>query len=102
ITYASIIDTRKPECKFDITGIPICTPHCMITVYVNHTPKKTEEFIYFGANCVEYNSVTGSSNIKIEITILYDSQSEIFLDEYEKSMGENEEQKDKEQSKKRK
>lgn len=40
ITYASIIDTGKPECEFDITGIPICTPHCMITVYVNRTSKK--------------------------------------------------------------
>lgn len=41
-------------------------------------PKKTEEFIHFGADCVEYNSVTGSSNIKIEMTILYDSQSVRF------------------------
>ncbi|CAG8828395.1 15633_t:CDS:2, partial [Gigaspora margarita] len=59
ITYASIIDTGKPECEFDITGIPICTPYCMIIVYVNRTPKKTEEFIHFGAD------YTSGINIKI-------------------------------------
>lgn len=40
IAYASIIDTGKPEHEFDITGVLICTPHCMITVCVNCTPKK--------------------------------------------------------------
>ncbi|CAG8645646.1 919_t:CDS:2 [Gigaspora margarita] len=78
ITYASIIDTGKPEYEFDITGIPLCKTYCMITVCVNHTPKKTEEFIHFGADCIEYNSVTRSSNIKIKITILYNSQSVRF------------------------
>ncbi|CAG8843889.1 2800_t:CDS:2, partial [Gigaspora margarita] len=63
ITYASIINTGKPECKFDITGIPIYTPHCIITVYVNHTPKKTEEFIHFGADC--------ASGINIKISNIY-------------------------------
>ncbi|CAG8674291.1 13412_t:CDS:2, partial [Gigaspora margarita] len=75
IAYASIIDTGKPEHEFDISSIPICISYCMITVCINRTPKKTEEFIHFGADCVKYNSVTRSSNIKIEITILYDSQS---------------------------
>ncbi|CAG8853388.1 14640_t:CDS:1, partial [Gigaspora margarita] len=74
ITYASIIDTKKPEYKFDIISVFIWTPHCIITVFVNYTSKKTEEFIHFEADCIEYNLVTKSSNIKIEITILYDFQ----------------------------
>ncbi|CAG8751819.1 8049_t:CDS:2, partial [Gigaspora margarita] len=78
IAYASIIDTGKSKCEFDITGIPICTPYCMITVCINRTPKITEEFIHLRADCIEYNSVTGSSNIKMEITILYESQSVRF------------------------
>ncbi|CAG8572203.1 18329_t:CDS:2 [Gigaspora margarita] len=39
-----------PNRQFDITGIPICTPHCMITVCINRTSKKTEEFMHFGAD----------------------------------------------------
>ncbi|CAG8803505.1 16335_t:CDS:1, partial [Racocetra fulgida] len=74
IAYARIINTRKPKLDFDITNVPIYTPHCMITVCVNHNLKKTEEFFHFGADCVEYNLVTRTSNNKIEITILYNSQ----------------------------
>ncbi|CAG8474837.1 6201_t:CDS:2 [Dentiscutata erythropus] len=38
----------------------------------------SEEFIHFGVECVEYDSVTGTSIVKIEIIILYNSQSMRF------------------------
>ncbi|CAG8490783.1 14188_t:CDS:2, partial [Cetraspora pellucida] len=78
IAYASIIDTGKPDREFDITGVPICTPHCMISVSVNRNPKKTKEFIHFKVECVAYNSVTGSANIKMKMIALYALQSVRF------------------------
>ncbi|CAG8801969.1 26476_t:CDS:1, partial [Gigaspora margarita] len=76
--YASIIDTRKPEREFDMTGIPVCNPHLMVSANVNHSPKKTKEFIHFRVKSSEYNAVTGSSNIKMEMIVLYASQSVRF------------------------
>ncbi|CAG8842754.1 3650_t:CDS:1, partial [Racocetra persica] len=64
--------------EFDLTGVPICIPHCMVFVLVNRNLKQTKEFIHFGVETIEYNAVTGSSNIKMEIIILYPSQSTRF------------------------
>ncbi|CAG8755063.1 19019_t:CDS:2, partial [Cetraspora pellucida] len=41
-------------------------------------PKRTKDFIYFRAESIEYNSITGSFNTKIEMIILYPSQSVKF------------------------
>ncbi|RIB20611.1 hypothetical protein C2G38_1177765 [Gigaspora rosea] len=78
VAYASIIDAGKPECEFDMTGVPVCDPHLMVSANVNRSPKKTEEFIHFGVESSEYNAVTGSSNIKMEMIVLYTSQSVRF------------------------
>ncbi|CAG8803121.1 29084_t:CDS:2, partial [Gigaspora margarita] len=78
VAYASIIDAGKPEREFDMIGIPVCDTHLMVSANVNRNPKKTEEFIHFGVECTEYNAITGSSNIKIEIIVLYASQSVRF------------------------
>ncbi|CAG8817972.1 16745_t:CDS:1, partial [Racocetra persica] len=51
VTYASIVGTGKPEREFDLTNVPTCIPHCMISVGINRIPKTTEEFIHFGAEC---------------------------------------------------
>ncbi|CAG8838904.1 24242_t:CDS:1, partial [Gigaspora margarita] len=77
ISYASIIN-NNPNREFNLTEVPICIPHCMISVVVNRNPKRTEDFIHFGAECTEYNSVMGSSNIKMDMTILYPIQSTRF------------------------
>ncbi|CAG8758845.1 10123_t:CDS:1 [Dentiscutata erythropus] len=87
VASASIVDNQNPNREFDLTSVPICVPHCMISVVVNHNAKQTEEFIYFGVECVEYNSVTGSSNVKIEMTVLYPVQSKRF--KYLGSLGSN-------------
>ncbi|CAG8817568.1 24911_t:CDS:2, partial [Gigaspora margarita] len=49
IAYASIIDARKPECEFDMK-----------------------------VSLLEYNAITGSSNIKMEMIVLYIFQSVRF------------------------
>ncbi|CAG8500839.1 13563_t:CDS:2 [Dentiscutata heterogama] len=49
-----------------------------VFVLVNCNPKQTKEFIHFGVETVEYNAVTGSSNIKMEMIILYLSQTTRF------------------------
>src|SRR5260364_25360 len=54
ISYASIVDSN-PNREFDLTGVPVCIPHCMISVVVSRSPKRTEDFIHFGAECTEYN-----------------------------------------------
>lgn len=46
----------------------------MFYVGINRKLMETEDFIHFSAECTEYNSVTGSNNIKMEMTILYPSQ----------------------------
>ncbi|CAG8822965.1 36201_t:CDS:2, partial [Gigaspora margarita] len=58
--------------------IPVCDPHLMVFANINCSPKKTEEFIHFGVESSEYNAITGSSNIKIEMIVLYASQSVRF------------------------
>ncbi|CAG8751911.1 14842_t:CDS:1, partial [Dentiscutata heterogama] len=78
VAFASTIDTGKPECEFNIHDVPVCDPHGMFYVSVNRIPKDKEDFIYFDAECTKYNSVTGSSNIKMDMTILYPSKSTRF------------------------
>ncbi|CAG8715454.1 7038_t:CDS:2, partial [Cetraspora pellucida] len=74
VAYASTIDNENPNREFDFTSVPICIPHCMFSVLVNHNPKITEKFIHFGVKSVEYNSITGSSNVKMKIIVFYSSQ----------------------------
>ncbi|CAG8805756.1 2406_t:CDS:1, partial [Racocetra persica] len=78
ITYASIIDNKNPNREFDMRDVPICIPHCMFSVIVNRNPKDVEEFIHFGVESTEYNAVTGTSNVKMQMTVLYSSQSSRF------------------------
>ncbi|CAG8613917.1 21369_t:CDS:1 [Racocetra persica] len=77
IAYSSIIG-KNPNYGFDMTAIPICIPHCIYSVIVNREPKEVKEFIHFGAETVEYNSVTGKPDVKIDLTIIYPSQSSRF------------------------
>ncbi|RIB21051.1 hypothetical protein C2G38_2177659 [Gigaspora rosea] len=70
VTYASIID-NNPSHEFDTTNIPPCIPHCMFSVVVNRKPKELREFIHFGVECTEYNSVTSNSSVNMQITVLY-------------------------------
>ncbi|CAG8738675.1 3312_t:CDS:1, partial [Racocetra fulgida] len=78
VAYANIIDNGRPKWEFNITSIPICNPHCIISVSVNRSPKRTKDFIHFGAESIEYNSVTGLFNIKMEMIVLYSSKSVKF------------------------
>ncbi|CAG8626673.1 29586_t:CDS:1 [Gigaspora margarita] len=78
VAYASIINSGNPGRKFNTNNFPICDPHRMFYVGINQKLMETEDFIHFSAECTEYNSVTGSNNIKIEMTILYPSQSVRF------------------------
>ncbi|CAG8695164.1 16880_t:CDS:1 [Dentiscutata heterogama] len=61
-----------------MTSVPVCDPHLMISTNINRNPKKIKEFIHSGVECVEYNGVTGSTNIKIEMIVLYSLQSVRF------------------------
>ncbi|CAG8766368.1 14248_t:CDS:1, partial [Racocetra persica] len=78
IAYASIVDNKNSNREFDATDLPECISHCVYSVTINREPKKIEEFIHFGAEAVEYNSVTTKPNIKIDMTIVYPLQSPKF------------------------
>ncbi|CAG8646672.1 21810_t:CDS:2 [Gigaspora margarita] len=78
ISYASITNNENPNREFDISDIPVCIPHCMISVTVNRKPKEIGDYIHFGVESVEYNSVTGSSAVKMQMTVLYSSQATRF------------------------
>ncbi|CAG8810936.1 23106_t:CDS:1, partial [Dentiscutata erythropus] len=58
IAYSSIVDSNNPNREFDATALPVCIPHCMYSVVVNREPKEVTDFIHFGAETIEYNSVT--------------------------------------------
>ncbi|CAG8567351.1 1504_t:CDS:2, partial [Racocetra fulgida] len=45
---------------------------------VTCTPKQLQEFIHFGIECTEYNSVTGTSNVNMQMTVLYHMESVRF------------------------
>ncbi|CAG8519118.1 6800_t:CDS:2 [Gigaspora margarita] len=74
ITYSSIIDSGNPNCEFDMSNIPITISHYMYFVTVNCDPKRVKEFVHFGIEMIEYNSVTSKSNaliLKYDPPILY-------------------------------
>ncbi|CAG8776413.1 26464_t:CDS:2, partial [Racocetra persica] len=75
ITYASIINSDNPNREFDVSDVPICIPHCMFSVTANRKPKEIENYIHFGVESVEYNSVTSTSAVKMQMTVLYSSQT---------------------------
>ncbi|RIB08502.1 hypothetical protein C2G38_2211483 [Gigaspora rosea] len=64
VSYTSVVNSENSNRKFDVSDVPECVPHCMISVTVNHKPKEVEDYIHFGVESVEYNSITGS-NIKL-------------------------------------
>ena len=71
VTYASIIDNENPNREFDTSDVPTCVPHCMFSMTVNRKPKELDEFIHFGVESVEYNPVTGTPDVKMQMTVLY-------------------------------
>ncbi|RIB10747.1 hypothetical protein C2G38_2205284 [Gigaspora rosea] len=50
----------------------------MYFVSIKHEPKNIGNFIHFGVETVQYNSVIGASNIKMDITIIYPLDSPRF------------------------
>ncbi|RIB10568.1 hypothetical protein C2G38_2105722, partial [Gigaspora rosea] len=78
IAYASVVDDKNPNREFDATDLPECVPHCVYLVTINRDPKRIEEFIHFGAEAVEYNSVTSKPDIKMDMTIVYPLNSPKF------------------------
>ncbi|CAG8509299.1 4049_t:CDS:2, partial [Dentiscutata heterogama] len=56
IAYSSIVDNENPNCEFDLSNVPITIPY------------KT----------IQYNSVTGNSDIKMNMTIIYSLNSSRF------------------------
>ncbi|CAG8533274.1 965_t:CDS:2, partial [Racocetra persica] len=78
VTYASTIDDENPNREFDTSNVPTCVPHCMFSVTVNRKPKELDEFIHFGVESVEYNPVTGTPDVKMQMTVLYSCHSTRF------------------------
>src|SRR5260363_207572 len=58
ISYASIINNENPNREFDVSDVPECVPHCMISVMVNRKLKEIEDYVHFVVESVEYNPVT--------------------------------------------
>ncbi|CAG8772942.1 14941_t:CDS:2, partial [Dentiscutata erythropus] len=52
--------------------------YASISTSVTRVSKKVESFIHFGVECLEYNLVTNTANIKMQVTVLYHSQSKRF------------------------
>ncbi|CAG8807776.1 35896_t:CDS:1, partial [Racocetra persica] len=71
IAYSSIVDNENPNHEFDLSNVPITIPHSMYFVTVTRQPKNVGDFIHFGAETIQYNSVTGNSDIKMDMTIIY-------------------------------
>ncbi|CAG8848808.1 8570_t:CDS:2, partial [Racocetra persica] len=65
VASANILDAGYSNHEFSIANIPLCIPHCMLSVFVTRTPQKVNDFIYFGKECLEYNAIT-RSNIKLD------------------------------------
>ncbi|CAG8823106.1 11893_t:CDS:1 [Gigaspora margarita] len=78
IAYSTIVNSDNPNREFNTSDVPISMPHCLYSVMVNHEPKKVANFIHFGVETVEYNSVTGKSDVKIDMTIIYPFESPRF------------------------
>ncbi|CAG8829199.1 40047_t:CDS:1, partial [Gigaspora margarita] len=87
IAYLSIIDSGNPDREFNTTNVPITILYCMYSVTVNREPKSVEEFVHFGVESIEYNSVTGNSNVKMDMIIIYPQQSPRF--KYLRNLGSN-------------
>ncbi|CAG8598469.1 17057_t:CDS:2 [Dentiscutata erythropus] len=90
IAYASIINTGKPEREFDITSIPICIPHLMISVNDTNVMDENEE---------EDQPKKRKRNVRTIKKEKCEEEKEIHSDKDTKAMDENEEE---DQSKKRK
>ncbi|CAG8851420.1 38077_t:CDS:2, partial [Gigaspora margarita] len=78
IAYSTIVNSDNPNREFNTSDVPISMPYCLYSVIVNHEPKKVANFIHFGVETVEYNSVTGKSDVKMDMTIIYPSESPRF------------------------
>ncbi|CAG8848898.1 20099_t:CDS:1, partial [Racocetra persica] len=73
VASANILDAGYSNHEFSIANIPSCILHCMLSAFVTHTPQKVNDFIHFGMECLEYNTITSTSNVKMKITVLYPS-----------------------------
>ncbi|CAG8539290.1 29380_t:CDS:2, partial [Racocetra persica] len=71
IAYSSIVDNKNINRELDMSNVPITIPHSMYFVTVNREPKNVENFIHFGVDTVQYNSVTSTPNVKMDMTIIY-------------------------------
>ncbi|RIB18337.1 hypothetical protein C2G38_2310624 [Gigaspora rosea] len=60
ISYASVINSENPNCEFDVSNVPECVPHCIFLVTANRKLKEIEDYVRFGVESVEYNTVTGN------------------------------------------
>lgn len=78
IAYSSIIGNKNPNHEFNTTALPVCIPHCMYSVIVSREAKEVSEFVHFGAETIEYNSITGKPDVKMDFTIIYPSKSPRF------------------------
>ncbi|CAG8551009.1 5146_t:CDS:2 [Dentiscutata erythropus] len=78
IAYSSIVDSNNPIREFDSTTLPVCLPHCIYSVVVNRDPKEVTDFIHFGAETIEYNSITSKPDVKMDLTVIYPSESSRF------------------------
>ncbi|CAG8571784.1 44928_t:CDS:2 [Gigaspora margarita] len=74
VLYASVVNNENPNHEFDVSDVPECILHCMISVMANCKPKEVEDYIYFGVESVKYNSVTSLSAVRMQMTVLYSSQ----------------------------
>lgn len=74
VSYASVINNENPNREFDVSDVPKCIPYCMISVTANQS-KKVEDYIHFEVESIEYNSVTSSSSVRMQMTVLYLSQA---------------------------
>ncbi|CAG8546514.1 44357_t:CDS:2 [Gigaspora margarita] len=75
IAYPTIINSDNPNHEFNTSDIPMSMLHCLYSVIANREPKKVANFIHFGVEIVEYNSITSKSNVKMDMTIIYPSES---------------------------
>ncbi|RIB11777.1 hypothetical protein C2G38_2102729 [Gigaspora rosea] len=78
VAYSSIVDSGNPNWEFDMSDVPVTIPYCTYFVTVNHAPKNVGELIHFGVETVQYNPVTGNSEVKMDITVIYPHQSVRF------------------------
>ncbi|CAG8814509.1 46270_t:CDS:2 [Gigaspora margarita] len=88
ISYVTITNNKNPNYEFDISNNSVCVLHCMISVTVNHKPKEIEDHIHFRVESIEYNCITGSSAVKMQMTALYSSQATRFQ-KYLDTLGSN-------------